>query len=103
LNLIRVMPAEGSQMSDQLTQLQAGRRGLVTAEMDRVAEREQVAPELIRDEVARGRLVIPANKRHLAGSGGEPPQPVPSEVRRAKPRANGIGDAATTSPRPWVD
>jgi phosphomethylpyrimidine synthase len=92
LNLIRVMPAEGSQMSDQLTQLQAGRRGLVTAEMDRVAEREQVAPELIRDEVARGRLVIPANKRHLAGSGGEPPQ-----------RANGNRRAATPSPRPWVD
>ncbi|MBI2962690.1 MAG: phosphomethylpyrimidine synthase ThiC [Deltaproteobacteria bacterium] len=34
---------------------------------------------MIRDEVARGRLVIPANKRHLAGSGGRPPaQPPPA-------------------------
>ena len=90
-------------MSDHLTQLQAGRRGLVTAEMDRVAEREQVAPELIRDEVARGRLVIPANKRHLAGSGGEPPRPVPSQVEGGKPRANGNGRGVTASPRRWVD
>src|SRR5437899_5576571 len=78
------MPAEGSQMSDPFTQLQAGRRGLVTAEMDRVAEREQVAPALIRDEVARGRLVVPANKRHLAGSAGQP-----------STQANGYGDGAS--------
>src|SRR5438093_12346107 len=31
-----------------------------------VAAREDLDPELIRDEVARGRLVIPANKTHLA-------------------------------------
>jgi phosphomethylpyrimidine synthase len=30
---------------------------------------------MIRDEVARGRLVIPANVRHLAGSAGRPPAP----------------------------
>ncbi|MBY0275475.1 phosphomethylpyrimidine synthase ThiC, partial [Candidatus Binatia bacterium] len=41
--------------------------------MRRVAARENVSPELIRDEVARGRLVIPANVRHLAGSGGHAP------------------------------
>jgi phosphomethylpyrimidine synthase len=91
-------------MSDPLTQLQAARRGLVTAEMNRVAEREQVTPDLIRDEVARGRLVIPANKRHLAGSGGEPPQPVRNdEVEPDKPRAKENGRAAVTPPRPWVD
>ena len=56
-----------------MTQLQAARQGVVTREMRRVAQRENVAPEFIRDEVARGRLVIPANKRHLAGSGGEAP------------------------------
>jgi phosphomethylpyrimidine synthase len=56
-----------------MTQLEAARRGLVTPEMRRVAQREAVAPGFIRDEVARGRLVIPANKRHLAGSGGGPP------------------------------
>ncbi len=41
--------------------------------MRRVAERESVTAEFVREEVARGRLVIPANVRHLAGSGGEPP------------------------------
>jgi phosphomethylpyrimidine synthase len=38
--------------------------------MHRVAHRENATPEFIRSEVARGRLVIPANHRHLAGSGG---------------------------------
>jgi phosphomethylpyrimidine synthase len=55
-----------------MTQLETARRGEITAEMERVAQRENVTPELIRDEVARGRLVIPANVRHLAGSGGQP-------------------------------
>ena len=41
-----------------MTQLEAARRGVITAEMRRVAQRECVTPELIRDEVARGRLVI---------------------------------------------
>src|SRR5215813_555026 len=57
-----------------MTQLEAARRGVVTDEMRRVAARECVAPEFIRDEVARGRLVIPANVRHLAGSGGAAPE-----------------------------
>src|SRR5438477_1716855 len=57
-----------------MTQLEAARAGLVTPEMRRVAERECASPELIRDEVARGRLVIPANIRHLAGSGGATPR-----------------------------
>src|SRR5262245_6936656 len=56
-----------------MTQLQAARKGIVTPEMRRVAERECATPEFVRDEVARGRLVIPANVRHLAGSGGEAP------------------------------
>src|SRR5256885_5621485 len=56
-----------------MTQLEAARTGLITAEMRRVAQRENVTPEFIRDEVARGRLVIPANVRHLAGSAGDAP------------------------------
>src|SRR5438046_9426782 len=48
------------------TQMHFARRGLVTPEMERVAEREKVEPELIRDEVARGRMVIPANVNHAA-------------------------------------
>jgi phosphomethylpyrimidine synthase len=42
------------------------RQGTITPEMRRVAEREGLAPETIRDEVAIGRLIIPANVNHLA-------------------------------------
>jgi len=58
-----------------MTQLEAARAGTTTAEMRRVAQRENRSPEFIREEVARGRLVIPANKRHLAGSAGAEPTP----------------------------
>jgi phosphomethylpyrimidine synthase len=57
-----------------MTQLEAARGGSITAEMRRVARREATTPEFIRAEVARGRLVIPANHRHLAGSGGDAPR-----------------------------
>jgi len=46
------------------TQMHHARRGVITPEMRRVAEREAEAPEYIRDEVARGRMVIPANVHH---------------------------------------
>lgn len=49
------------------TQLFAAQAGEITAEMKFVAERESLAPVAIRDEVAAGRMVIPANKVHLAG------------------------------------
>ena len=49
-----------------VTQMHLARLGQITPEMRRVAEREQVPAELVRDEVARGRLVIPANVNHLA-------------------------------------
>jgi phosphomethylpyrimidine synthase len=49
-----------------MTQLLEARAGRITPEMEFVAKREQLAPELIRDEVAAGRMVIPANKVHLA-------------------------------------
>jgi phosphomethylpyrimidine synthase len=50
-----------------MTQILAARAGQITPEMEYVAQREDLEPELIRDEVARGRMVIPANKVHLAG------------------------------------
>ena len=50
-----------------MTQLEAARAGEITPEMEFVAKREGLAPELIRDEVAAGRMVIPANTVHLAG------------------------------------
>nr|CRH07736.1 Thiamine biosynthesis protein thiC [Candidatus Magnetococcus massalia] len=40
------------------------RKGVVTPEMEYIAEKEGLTPELIRDEVARGRMVIPANINH---------------------------------------
>src|SRR3954470_15993475 len=49
------------------TQLLAARAGQITPEMEYVARREQLSAELVRDEVAAGRMVIPANKMHVAG------------------------------------
>ena len=49
-----------------ITQLEHARLGTVTSEMRRVSEREpHLTPEQVRDEVASGRLVIPANRNHL--------------------------------------
>src|SRR5579859_802307 len=47
------------------TQMYYARQGMVTGEMEYVARRENVAPELIRAEVARGRMIIPANVNHV--------------------------------------
>ncbi len=48
------------------TQLEFARLGVITPEMHRVADREQhLTAEQIRDEVAAGRMVIPANRQHL--------------------------------------
>lgn len=46
------------------TQIHYARKGIVTQEMEYVAKRERLAPELVRSEVARGRMIIPANIRH---------------------------------------
>ncbi len=67
------------------------RKGLVTGEMQHVAKREKVAPELIRDEVARGRMVIPANIHHA----GLEPMCI-GVASNCKINAN-IGNSATTS------
>ena len=49
-----------------MTQIEVARRGEITPEMLYVAHRENLVPELVRTEVAAGRMVIPANKVHLA-------------------------------------
>jgi len=49
-----------------VTQLYLARQGVTTDAMRRVAEREGLEPEVVRQEVARGRMVIPANVKHLA-------------------------------------
>lgn len=48
-----------------MTQYQSAKQGIVTQEIEFVAQREGLEPELVRSEVARGRCVIPANKVHL--------------------------------------
>ena len=48
------------------TQILKARAGEITPEMEYVAKRESLTPELIRDEVAAGRMVIPANTVHLS-------------------------------------
>lgn len=75
------------------TQLQAARAGEVTPEMEFVARRENLSPALVRSEVAAGRMVIPANKVHLAGK----LEPVGIGIAaRCKINAN-IGNSAVTS------
>jgi phosphomethylpyrimidine synthase len=49
-----------------VTQMRLAREGVVSPEMARVAERERLEDELVRDEVARGRMIIPANVNHRA-------------------------------------
>jgi phosphomethylpyrimidine synthase len=47
-----------------LTQLEYARRGEITGEMRHVAKAERVEPEVVREEVAAGRAIIPANVNH---------------------------------------
>jgi phosphomethylpyrimidine synthase len=52
-------------VNDQIrTQMHYGRQGRITEEMEYVATRERLTPDVVRDEVARGRMIIPANIHH---------------------------------------
>ena len=73
------------------SQMHYARRGVTTEEMNYVAAKEKIAPELVRDEVARGRMIIPANVNH--------PELEPMAIGVAslcKINAN-IGNSAVTS------
>jgi phosphomethylpyrimidine synthase len=73
------------------TQLHYARRGVLTEEMRFVAIRENVSPELVRDEIARGRAILPANIHH--------PESEPMIIGRnflVKINAN-IGNSAVSS------
>src|SRR5476651_2025980 len=57
--------AEAAQSGDEnVSQMHYARKGLITEEMLYVAEKEKLSPELVRDEVAVGRMIIPANINH---------------------------------------
>ncbi len=74
-----------------VTQMHYARRGIITPEMEFVAIREQVDPEFVRTEVARGRAIIPSNINH--------PESEPMIIGRhflVKINAN-IGNSAVTS------
>ena len=49
-----------------LTQMHYARQGVITEEMHFVAQRENLSAELIREEVALGRMIIPANINHTS-------------------------------------
>ena len=73
------------------SQMHYARRGVITEDMEYVARRERLTPELVRDEVARGRMIIPANINH--------PELEPMAIgvaSKCKINAN-IGNSAVTS------
>ena len=74
-----------------VTQMHYARRGIITPEMEFIALREGLSPEFVRDEVALGRAIIPANVNH--------PESEPMIIGRnfhVKVNAN-IGNSAVTS------
>jgi phosphomethylpyrimidine synthase len=74
-----------------MSQMHFARLGKITEEMSFVAQREKISAELVRDEIAAGRLIIPANINH--------PEVEPMGIgiaTRCKINAN-IGNSAVTS------
>ena len=47
-----------------LSQMHYARKGLITEEMEYIAQREKLSADLVRDEIARGRMIVPANINH---------------------------------------
>ncbi|MFN2397968.1 MAG: phosphomethylpyrimidine synthase ThiC [Gemmatimonadaceae bacterium] len=86
-------PTRARPSSSARTQMRFARGGEITDAMRFVAEREALDAELVRSEVARGRLIIPANRHHLAGA--LEPMCI-GQVSRVKINAN-IGNSAVTS------
>src|ERR1700693_5252379 len=73
------------------SQMHYARQGVITEEMGYIAHREKISSDLVRDEVARGRMIIPANINH--------PELEPMAIGVAslcKINAN-IGNSAVTS------
>jgi phosphomethylpyrimidine synthase len=76
---------------ENVTQLHYARKGIITPEMEFIALRENMKPEFVRDEVAKGRAIIPSNINH--------PESEPMIIGRnfhVKINAN-IGNSAVSS------
>jgi phosphomethylpyrimidine synthase len=74
-----------------VTQLHYAKKGIITPEMEFIALRENMKPEFVREEVARGRAIIPSNINH--------PEAEPMIIGRnfhVKINAN-IGNSAVSS------
>jgi phosphomethylpyrimidine synthase len=74
-----------------MSQMHFARQRLITDEMAFIAHKEKIAPELVRDEVAKGTMIIPANINH--------PELEPMAIgveTRCKINAN-IGNSSVTS------
>ena len=48
------------------TQMDAARKGIITKQMQMVAEKEFIEPDKLREKIAEGKIVIPANRNHTA-------------------------------------
>src|SRR5512142_366772 len=84
--------AEAEKSGDRnFSQMHFARKGLITEEMQYVAQRESITPETVRDEVAAGRMIIPANIN--------PPELEPMAIGvAAKCKINSnIGNSSVTS------
>ncbi len=85
------LASAGSNGNRNVSQMHYARLGITTEEMEYVAKREKLTPELVRDEIARGRAIIPANIHHCNL------EPMGIGVAfKCKINAN-IGNSATTS------
>jgi phosphomethylpyrimidine synthase len=73
------------------TQLHYARQGVITEEMNFVARRENLSPDVVRAEVARGRMIIPANIHHTNL------EPMCIGVASSCKINSNIGNSATTS------
>ncbi|MTE20041.1 phosphomethylpyrimidine synthase ThiC [Streptomyces sp. TRM43335] len=85
------LPRRGRGGTTAVTQLAYAKRGEITPEMEFVAVREGCTPEHVRDEIAAGRAVLPANVNH--------PESEPMIIGKnflVKVNAN-IGNSAVTS------
>ena len=85
------LAAAGTNGNRNVSQMHFARQGVITEEMEFVARREKLEPELVRSEIARGRAIIPANINHRSL------EPMGIGIAfRCKINAN-IGNSAVTS------
>src|SRR5437763_11164680 len=57
--------AEAANTGDgNFSQMHFARKGVITEEMEYIGQKEKLTPELVRDDVVRGRMIIPANINH---------------------------------------